>query len=344
MKLLVADDDEMTVEMVRNVLHESGYQTDAAYDGAQAFEALRFGDYRMVISDWEMPGMTGLELCHAVRTSGLANYVYFILLTSHDRTQDVVAGLEAGADDYVSKPFAPAELIIRVRAGERILGLETRDLAIFAMAKLAESRDNETGKHLERVRRNSLILAQELRNHPELKSTVTAHFCRLIYLSSPLHDIGKIGVPDGVLLKPGRLSDREFDIMKTHTTIGAETLGAALREYPNAEFLVVARDIAAAHHERYDGEGYPAGLRGDEIPLAARIVALADVYDALISRRVYKGAFSHDVARSIIVEGSGSHFDPRIVDAFIAAEDKFQETTRQFQNTETTPAEVVATL
>ncbi len=143
--------------------------------------------------------------------------------------------------------------------------------------------------------------------------------------SSPLHDIGKVGIPDSVLLKPGRLSDREFDIMKTHTTIGADTLQAALRQFPSARFLHMAREIALTHHERFDGSGYPQGLAGDKIPLSGRIVAIADVYDALTSKRVYKQAFSHDIARSIILKDSGSHFDPDLVEAFMAAEDKFIE-------------------
>ena len=331
MRVLVADDDEILVEMVTHVLHESHYETEVACDGQQAFAALRRGACRLAIVDWEMPGMSGLELCRAIRNGSLPGYVYLILLTGHDEQRDVVAGLSAGADDFIRKPFNPVELTLRVRVGERVLGLETRELAIFAMAKLAEARDNETGEHLERVRRNSLVLAQQLAHHEDFRDTITESYCRLVYLSSPLHDIGKIGIPDSVLLKPGRLSDREFEIMKTHTTIGAETLAAALREHPSADFLVVARDIVAAHHEQYDGSGYPLGLRGEEIPLAARIVALADVYDALTSRRVYKGAFTHELARSLIVEKSGSHFDPRVVEAFLACEDAFRRNASRYE-------------
>jgi len=148
-------------------------------------------------------------------------------------------------------------------------------------------------------------------------------FVRLIYLTSPLHDIGKVGIPDSVLLKPGRLSDREFEIMKTHTTIGAETLDAAARQYPGVRYLRLATEIASAHHERFDGSGYPAALSGGDIPLSGRIVALADVYDALTSKRVYKQAFAHEVARSMILEESGKHFDPDCINAFIENEDKF---------------------
>ncbi len=326
MRILVVDDDEMTVDMICNALEHSGYETEQAYNGRSALEILRSGRCRLVISDWEMPELNGIELCRQVRTGQFPGYIYLILLTSHQRPEDVVEGLSAGADDFVGKPFDPTELSLRVRTGERILALETRDLTIFAMAKLAESRDTDTGTHLERVREYSYILSKEVSSHPDFRDVVTEAYCRLIYLASPLHDIGKIAIPDFVLLKPGRLSDREFEIMKSHTTHGAQTLDAALSEHPGADFLRVARDIAASHHEHFDGKGYPEGLAGDAIPVAGRIVAIADVYDALTSKRVYKDAFTHDVARAIIEEGRGTHFDPRMVDAFLAREEDFIRT------------------
>jgi putative two-component system response regulator len=201
--------------------------------------------------------------------------------------------------------------------------VETRDVAIFAMARLAESRDPETGAHLERVRSYCRILAQHLATTGATKDQVNAEYIRLIYQTSPLHDIGKVGIPDSVLLKPGRLSDREFEIMKTHTEIGAQTLDAALRQFPGIKFLEMSRDIAATHHERLDGSGYPRGLAGEEIPLCGRIVALADVYDALTSKRVYKNAFAHDVAKSIICADTGKQFDPIVVEAFCSTEPQF---------------------
>ena len=219
-------------------------------------------------------------------------YVYVMLLTSHDAREQRVAGRRAGADDFISKPFDSQELLARIETAERILSLETRDVAIFAMAKLAESRDPETGAHLERVRAYSRVLATHLSGLDKYRTEVNAEYIRLIYLTSPLHDIGKVGIPDCVLLKPGRLSDREFEIMKTHAALGAQTLEAALRQFPGVKFLQMARDIAAAHHERFDGSGYPNRLVGDAIPLCGRIVALADVYDAMTSRRVYKDAFT----------------------------------------------------
>ena len=222
------------------------------------------------------------------------------------------------------KPFDPPELAVRIRTAERILSLETRDITIFALAKLAESRDSDTGAHLERVRNYSRLLAQWLHDEGRFKDQVDSDFVRLIYLTSPLHDIGKVGIPDSVLLKPGPLTDSEYELMKTHARIGADTLDSALAQYPHARFLHLARDIALTHHEHYDGRGYPQGLKGHAIPLCGRIVALADVYDALTTERVYKPALPHDVARQIIVDQSGRQFDPEVVEAFMACDSHFE--------------------
>jgi cyclic di-GMP phosphodiesterase len=286
--------------------------------------------FQVVVSDWEMPRLDGLGLCQAIRRGGFESYVYVILLTVHDSTAERVRGLGAGADDFMSKPFDPAELIARVQSAERILSLETRDVAIFALAKLAESRDPETGAHLERVMNFSRVLAQQLPAMGHFADEIDGEYIRLLYSTSPLHDIGKVGIPDSVLLKPSRLSDREFEIMKTHTTIGAQTLDAAVARFPKTKFLRMAREIAATHHERYDGTGYPNGLKGDAIPLGGRIVALADVYDALTSKRVYKDAFSHESARGIILKDAGRHFDPDVVEAFVATEAEFLAVRQQF--------------
>ncbi len=334
MKVLIVDDDDMALTVLERALTQAGHEVAMARHGGEALATLRADSCRLVISDWVMPEMDGLELCRRIRSEDFPGYVYVILLTSRDAASDIVEGLSAGADDFIAKPFEPDELRVRVRAGERILGLETRDVAIFAMAKLAESRDPETGEHLERMRNYSQIVAQHLATAGEFSHVIDEDFVRLIYLTSPLHDIGKVGIPDCVLLKPGRLSDREFEIMKTHTTIGADTLDAAVRKYPGVRYLRLAKDIASAHHERFDGSGYPAALSGGEIPLCGRIVALADVYDALTSKRTYKQAFTHEVARCMILEESGKHFDPDCVDAFIENEEKFLAVREAFAETE----------
>jgi putative two-component system response regulator len=323
MRVLVADDDEISRDLIEHSLRKAGYEVETADDGLQALEAIRSGRCRLVISDWSMPHMNGIELCRTVRADSLEGYVYLILLTSHNRPEEIVAGMSAGADDFIGKPFNPAELIVRVRAGERILALETREMAIFALAKLSESRDPETGHHLERVQCYSRVLALELAKSPKFADQIDPEYVRLIYQTSPLHDIGKVAIPDAVLRKPGRLNDAEYTIMKQHARAGADTLDAALERFPGARFLTVARDIAATHHERWDGTGYPAGLKGEEIPLAGRIVAVADVYDALTSRRCYKEPYAHTIARSIIVGDAGTHFDPDCVEAFIQVENEF---------------------
>ena len=323
MRILAVDDEETSLEILRNLLTQSGYEVETARNGKEALQKLHDSTCRMVVSDWEMPEMNGEALCRAIRSANLTGYVYVILLTIHGSSEYTIRGLEAGADDFVSKPFNPAELAVRIRAGERILALETRDVALFALAKLAESRDPETGFHLERMQNYSRVLAQHLSLMGRTRGEVTAEYVQLIYQTSPLHDIGKVGIPDAVLLKPGRLNDREFDIMKMHALLGAETLEAALKKYPGAKYLLMARDIAVSHHERYNGTGYPHHLVGERIPLCGRIVALADVYDALTSKRVYKQAFSHDISRSMILKDADTHFDPKVVQAFTDMEDRF---------------------
>jgi putative two-component system response regulator len=332
MNVVIADDNTVALKLLRNALLQAGHEVRPVVNGRQALDALNDGKCRLIIADWEMPEMDGLELCRAVRTAGLPGYIYFILLTGRGGKHDKLEALSAGVDDFITKPFDPAELAAKLLGAERLLSLETRELTIFALAKLAESRDPETGLHLERVRNYTRLLAQELALQPEFAQAVTGSFVHTIYQTSPLHDIGKVAIPDCVLLKPGRLNNQEFEIMKTHTTLGAHTLQAALREHPGAEFLQMASQIALTHHERFDGSGYPAGLKGQEIPLCGRIMALADVYDALTSKRVYKPAFDHLIASSIIREGSGSHFDPALVEAFNTHERRFSEARAAFSD------------
>jgi putative two-component system response regulator len=332
MRVLVAEDDPVSAELLEATLHELGYVVTVVHDGREALHQLRTGRFRMVISDWEMPEMSGLELCRRVRQRRWNGYIYFILLTSNSGVDNVVQGLHAGADDFLTKPFDPQELHMRLSVGRRLVGLESRDLTIFALAKLSESRDTETGAHLERIREYSRLLAQELGRREEFCDIIDGDFVDMLYLTTPLHDIGKVGIPDSVLLKPGKLTPDEYDIMKQHTLIGGRTLDAVVAVNPEAEFLVMARDIALTHHERYDGKGYPYGLAAEQIPLTGRITALADVYDALTSKRIYKPAFSHEEARQIIYEGRGTQFDPLVVQAFEALEDDFILVRQRFDN------------
>ena len=334
MQVLIVDDSKLVLMALKGLLTDAGYEVLTATNGNEALDVLRKNYCRLVISDWEMPVMTGIDLCRAIRNEEMAGYVYFILLTSHGTLQEMIQGLSCGADDFIAKPYSPAEVLARIRAGERILSLETRDVAIFALAKLAESRDLDTGAHLERVQHYCRALAQEMASLKKYHEVIDAEFIRLIFQTSPLHDIGKVGIPDAVLLKPGRLDAKEFEIMKAHATIGSETLGAALAKFPGVSFLSMAKDIAGTHHERYDGSGYPHNLKGDEIPLCGRIIALADVYDALTSKRVYKQAFTHESAKQIILEGKETHFDPDVVDAFVNREEQFLSIRSRFAEIE----------
>ncbi|QDT32770.1 HD domain-containing phosphohydrolase [Thalassoglobus polymorphus] len=323
MQILVADDDTITAEVVAHALRKFGYEVTVVHNGLDANELLRTGRYKILISDWQMPGMTGLELCEEIRSRRSGGYIYVILLTSHGGIDNVVCGLEAGADDFLTKPFDPTELLVRVRVGERVLNLESRELMIFALAKLAESRDRETGAHLERMREYARVLADELTKQDEFCNVIDGEYVNLIYLTTPLHDIGKVAIPDHILLKEGSLTETEFEIMKTHTLLGAQTLREVSQHSPCAGFLQMATDIAISHHERFDGTGYPYGISGEEIPLCGRITAVADVYDALTSKRVYKEAYSHRLAKKIILEGAGAAFDSRIVEAFLQREADF---------------------
>jgi putative two-component system response regulator len=323
MQVLVVDDDSISRRAVAQTLSLADYDTVTATNGCEALSVLQRSGIQLVVSDWNMPGMNGLELCRAIRSADLRRYVYFVMLTSHSRPEDTLEGLNAGVDDYVTKPFQPGELVMRVNTGRRIVATESRDVTIFVLAKLAESRDPETGAHLERVRSYCRVLAQHLQHSARFSGEIGDDYVRLIFETSPLHDIGKVAIPDTVLLKPGRLTAQEFEIMKTHTLHGAQTLAAAMHEFPNAAFLRMAYDIALSHHERFDGSGYPRGLVGEAIPLCGRIVALADVYDALTSKRVYKDDMSHATAKAIIVSETGKHFDPAVVDVFLELDDEF---------------------
>ncbi len=323
--ILVVDDDPIAAETLCFALAQCGYASVVARNGVEALREVRTGRFRIVISDIEMPQMDGIDLCREIRRRSWCGYTYLILLTSRSGTSSVVEGLDAGADDYITKPFHPRELEMRIRAGERLLLLESRDLMIFALAKLADSRDNETGSHLERIREYCRMLATELSSWPEFEQTIDGMYIQSIYETSPLHDIGKVGIPDRILLKPGRLSAAEFAIMTEHAAIGGQTLQAVADAHPEAVFLKMACEIAMTHHERWDGTGYPHGLAGEAIPLCGRIVAVADVYDALTSQRVYKQAYPHDEAVQIIRESAGTHFDPRMVEAFLHLQEDFAQ-------------------
>jgi putative two-component system response regulator len=232
--------------------------------------------------------------------------------------------------------LAEENTYLDAEVGRRIADTQhIQDVSIHALARLAEIRDNETGNHLRRTQEYVRTLAEALKDHPRFASALDAATITLIAKSAPLHDIGKVGIPDSILLKPGKLTPAEWEVMRTHSALGAEAIEHAEHDSDRpVAFLKHAKEIARSHHEKWNGKGYPEGLAGDAIPVSARIMALADVFDALISRRVYKEPMSYDAAREIIINDRGSHFDPDIVDAFIDRFDAFREIAEQYADSE----------
>ncbi len=277
-----------------------------------------------------------------------------IFISALQDTANIVRAFSQGGVDYVTKPFQQEEVQARIAThlglqqakkevelyshqledlvSRKVLEITEAQMAInLALSKLTESRDCDTGKHIERVQFFCKILAHQLKFEEPLRSIIDDPFIDNIFHASPLHDIGKVSIPDSILLKKGKLSVSEFEIMKTHVSAGALTLEAILNLYPSNQFLKMGLEITQYHHERWDGAGYLEGLKGEEIPIAARIMALVDVYDALRSERPYKKPFPHDVSRGIIMNESGSHFDPMIVKAFIEVNDVFERVFEEHQ-------------
>jgi putative two-component system response regulator len=208
--------------------------------------------------------------------------------------------------------------------------LLTQDITIESMANLAEYRDQETGGHIKRTRMYVRLLAEHIKQHDKYKHFLSNENIDILYKSAPLHDIGKVAIPDNILLKPGRLTEEEAEVMKTHSTIGHDVIESSIRKLGKNSFLTIAAEMAYSHQEKWDGSGYPQGLKGDSIPISGRLMALADVYDALISKRVYKPSSAHAMAVGIIKKGRGTHFDPDMVDAFLEINEKFRNIAREF--------------
>ena len=354
--ILVVDDTPENLQLMSALLRDH-YKVQVASSGEKALKLMAGGVLPdLVLLDILMPGMDGYEVCRRMRDDPRMRQVPVIFVTAKSDSEDEEQGLDLGAVDYITKPISPAITLARIRTHlslkraadllqDRNQTLEDevrrrtrelssiQDVTIMAMSSLAETRDSETGNHSRRTQQYVKALAQQLQHHPRFSSNLSAEQIELLYKSAPLHDIGKVGIPDRILLKPERLDPAEFEIMKTHTTLGRDAILAAenLLDSPNS-FLQCAREIALSHQEKWDGSGYPEGLKGDAIPISARLMALADVYDALISRRVYKAPMSHEQAFKIIADGRGTHFDPDIVDAFLAIAEDFRAIERRFSD------------
>ena len=352
--VLLVDDLPDNLVLMNDLLKDL-YKVKVANSGEKALRIATTGQPPdVVLLDVMMPEMDGYEVCRRLKANPATRNVPIIFLTAKSEVEDEKLGLDLGAVDYITKPISPPILLARVKthlqlkAGRDFLKdkntyLESevfrrtrevqaiQDVTIFTMASLAETRDNETGNHIRRTQHYVRALAIKLRDHPRFAGYFTDHVTDLLFKSAPLHDIGKVGIPDKILLKPGKLTPEEFEIMKTHTTLGRDAIEQAERQLGTpVEFLKLAKEIAYSHQEKWDGSGYPEGLTGDNIPVSARLMAVADVYDALISRRVYKPAFPHERAVEMIAEGRGKHFDPDITDAFMEIREEFRAIAMRF--------------
>ena len=365
-RILIVDDDPVVAGMLAVSLTAAGYATIEANSGEAALRALAELDDSalpdIIFLDVEMwDGMDGFELCRRLKANDATRGMAVIFVTSKSEPAYEQLGFAIGAVDYISKPVSTPIVLARVRthlllrAAAKILdernshleqevarrteeiarNLEelrtSQEVTMVALASLAEARDNETGNHLFRTQHYVLVLANHLREHARFSDVLDDAAIDRLFQAAPLHDIGKVGIPDRILLKPGRLDAQEFEIMKTHPTIGRDAINTAQRRAGvRVPLLETAMEIALSHQEKWDGSGYPEGLIGEAIPLAARLMAVADVYDALISRRVYKDAMPHAQACAIMAVGRGQHFDPDIVDAFLAREADFQGVALRF--------------
>jgi putative two-component system response regulator len=356
--ILIVDDTPDIVSIINSLLSPH-YRTRIARDGAAAVSAaLAEPMPDLMILDIMMPDMSGIEVCQHLKADARTRHIPVIFMTALAELSDEQRGFEAGAVDYITKPISTSIVLARVRTHlalkqaadflrdknaflEGEVARRTRevqmiqDLTIVAMASLAETRDNETGNHIRRTQNYVRALAKQLQSHPNFAPVLGGETIEMLFKSAPLHDIGKVGIPDSILLKPGKLTAAEFELMKTHCALGHHAIVAAekLINAPSS-FLQYARDIAHYHQEKWDGSGYPAGLAGEAIPVAARLMAIADVYDALISRRVYKPPFPHAQAVAIIREGRGRHFDPVMVDAFLGIQDEFFAIAERYADSE----------
>lgn len=360
--ILVIDDNALNLETITRRLGRDGYNTFRAESGAQAFKILENFVVDLVLLDVMMPEMDGYEVLDRLKQTQKWQHIPVVMVSALEEEESVVRCIEAGADDYLTKPVNTVLLRARVNNAlnkkrlydrdkqyqnelecynqqlKHIVEIQVKEITsaqmamIFATSKLAESKDPETGAHLDRMRIFCKILSEYLAKNNRFKEHITQDFIDCIYTASALHDIGKVGIPDNILLKPGKLTDKEWEVMRSHTTIGANTLRAVVQKHPGNSFIRMGIEIAESHHEKWDGSGYPYGLKGEAIPLSARILALADVYDALTSVRCYKESFSHEKSREIIVEGAGKHFDPQVVEAFLNCEDQFVRVKKEYRD------------
>ncbi len=360
--ILIADDNLINQELLKDVVVSLGHIPTTVSNGNDVLKHVDNDKPDMILLDLMMPEMNGFQVLKVLKSKGLLDELPVIVISSVEKLESIAACIRIGAKDYLVKPFDRILLQARIQASiemrqthnrlekyydlvtdfneilERRVKKQVEEISqshlgtIFAMSQLAESRDTDTGDHLERIREYCKQLCQILQMDKKYQSEITDQYIESIYIASPLHDIGKIGIPDNVLQKKGKLTDEEFSTMKKHTTVGANTLRKVNQKHPDNLFIRIGIEIAESHHEKWDGSGYPNGKENKSIPLSARILALADVYDALTTRRCYKPAFSHEKSTAIITEGKDKHFAPDIVDAFLESEYAFHQIKNQFRD------------
>lgn len=345
--ILIVDDTPENITLINGLLKDT-YRTRVAISGERALKAaVQEPRPDLILLDIMMPDLSGYEVAEQLKRDPRTADIPIIFITAMATMEDEILGLQMGAADYITKPINPPIVLARVETQLKIKAaadflrdqkayleqevqrrtaevIAIQDVTIQAMTSLAETRDNETGNHIRRTQHYVRLLAEMLREHPRFQHFLNDESILLLFKSAPLHDIGKIGIPDDILLKPGRLTPEEFETMKTHTVLGRDAIRHAEEQLgTSVAFLRLAKEIAYSHHEKWDGTGYPDGLRADDIPISARLMAVADVYDALISRRVYKKSMSHDQALEIIRQGRATHFDPEICEVFLANHEQF---------------------
>lgn len=354
--ILIVDDTPENLSILGELLQHD-YRVRAANSGRRALQIAQGQPAPdLILLDVMMPEMDGFAVLEQLRANPATHNIPVVFVTAMDGTHDEEHGLECGAVDYITKPIRPSIVLARVRTqldlkrardilhdhnsyleaevARRLAENQLiQQVSIHALARLAETRDPETGNHLRRTQEYVRTLAKALSQHPRFADYLDERRIEALAKSAPLHDIGKVGIPDHVLLKPGPLTPEEWAIMKTHAELGAHAIAQAETDAEaKVDFLDIAKEIAHHHHEKWDGSGYPEGLAGDAIPISARLMALADVFDALICKRVYKEAFTLETAVNIIVEGSGRHFDPDVVSAFVAEFETFQRIARNYSD------------
>ncbi len=357
--ILIVDDEPTNIRLLMEVLKQD-YDLKAATNGSQTLTLLEkdYTSIDLILLDVNMPDVSGIEVLEKINQQPEWSDIPVIFVTALNQECDEAEGLKKGAVDYITKPISAAIVKARIetqltlrraklelsnqnkileeRVRERTEEISyTQDVIINALTSLAETRDKETGSHIIRTQYYVKALAELIRKLPEYKNDLDNDATiEAIFKTAPLHDVGKVGIPDGILLKPGKLNAEEWDIMRTHATLGGDALKQARESVKGkgASFLKYAEEIAYYHHEKWDGSGYPLGLSGNDIPISARLMAIADVYDALLSKRCYKEAFSHEKALLIMEEGKGLHFDPVMLDVFLANEHLFFDIAEKYND------------